>query len=182
MNLQDVLITGELKSRNSRRPDVFGERRGFTTIARRTTYGRTVILQTICEQALELCSAGSAGVSLLYQSDGEEEFSWDAVVGSLAPLAGGRVPRHESPCGVCLAFGAAQLFSHPERYFAWMREAGVAIAEGLVVPMYYQDKTPLGTIWVMQHDERRVFDAEDARIMTALAGHTSAALRMAIHD
>ncbi|KRB67800.1 GAF domain-containing protein [Noviherbaspirillum sp. Root189] len=182
MKLQDVLITGELKSRKSRRPDVFGERRGFTTIARRTTYGRAAILQTICEQALVLCNADSTGVSLLCESDGEEAFSWDALAGRFAPFVGGKAPRHESPCGVCLELGATQLFSHPERYFAWLRETDVPITEGLVVPMYQEDKIPLGTIWIVLHDERRVFDAEDARIMTALAGHTSAALRMAIHD
>lgn len=179
MTLQEILITTELNARRSRQPNVFAERRGLNTIARRAPYGRRAVLLTICEQALELCVAESAGVSILVASDNARRFSWDTLLGRLAPFAGGSAPFDHSPCGVCLKLGAAQLFRRPERYFRWMQEAGMTFSELLVVPMYQDSHTPLGAIWIVSHDNERTFDSEDVRIMTALAAHTVAALAVA---
>jgi GAF domain-containing protein len=52
-----------------------------------------------------------------------------------------------------------------------------AIVEGLVLPVQF-DGIALGTLWVVSHDEERKFDAEDVRIMSALAYFTVAALRL----
>jgi GAF domain-containing protein len=60
-----------------------------------------------------------------------------------------------------------------------MQDAGMSFCELLVVPMYRGDHAPVGAIWIVSHDTHRTFDAEDARIMTALAAHTVAALAAA---
>lgn len=179
MTLEEILITEELNVRKSRQPNVFAERRGFNTIARRVPYGRAAVLQTICEQALDLCVADSAGVSLLVTSENGKRFSWETLLGLLAPFAGGSAPLDHSPCGVCVELGTAQLFRRPERYFRWMQQAGMSFCELLVIPMYQDAHVPLGAVWIVSHDNERIFDAEDVRIMSALASHTAAALAIA---
>ena len=93
-----------------------------------------------------------------------------------APRVGGRTPRNFSPCGTTLDRGAPQLFSCPDRYFTYFEGVDTPIVEGLVIPFAVSGRA-LGTIWVVSHDEHRRFDAEDGRIMTALADFTAAALQ-----
>jgi hypothetical protein len=178
VQLDDIIITGELPTRKSRPVDIFGERRALNTIARRMSYGRGAVFDALCDMALTLCRAGSAGISILGNTDGAEGFTWEAMAGKLEGQQGGRAPRHHSPCGVTLERGAAQLFSHPERYFEWMQQAALPVVEGLVIPLYKQRREAYGTIWILLHEEGRFFENEDARIMTALGGHASAALQM----
>jgi hypothetical protein len=186
VQLDDIIITDELLARKSRPVDVFAERRALNTIARRMSYGRGAVFDTLCDMALTLCRACSAGISILDHTDGAKGFTWEAVAGKLEDHVGGKAPRHHSPCGVTLERRAAQLFSHPERCFEWMRQAAVPIVEGLVIPLYKNRieaygtnrKEAYGTIWIMLHEEGRFFDKEDARIMTALGEHASAALQM----
>lgn len=164
---KDVLITHELMLRQSRVPELEEERKAFRKIASRMSDGPEHVLQVICDSAIRICKAGSSGVSILRKSD-EEGFSWDALAGQASPYVGGRAPRHHSPCGVTLQRGAAQLFSHPERYFEFLQQANLPIVEGLVIPLYNQHKEPYGTIWIMSHDPDVRFDYEDVRIMTEL--------------
>lgn len=178
MALENTLITSELATRKSRPPDIFAERRALNVVARRMSFGQEAVLQALCELAIELCAADSAGISVLRETDEDSEFSWDAVAGALDGHLGGKAPRHHSPCGVCLALGAPQLFSHPERHFEWMLQASLPVTEGLVIPLFKKDRTPYGTIWILLHDESRAFDSEDVRVMTALGGHAIAALQM----
>ena len=178
MQLDDIIITGELPTRKSRPVDVFAERRALNTIARRMSYGRGAVFDTLCDMALTLCRADSVGISILENTDGAECFTWEAVAGKLEGRHGGKAPRHHSPCGVTLERRAAQLFSHPERYFEWMRQAALPIVEGLVIPLYKQGREAYGTIWILLHEGGGLFDKEDARIMTALGGHASGALQM----
>jgi hypothetical protein len=178
VQLDDIIITDELLTRKSRPVDVFAERRALNTIARRMSYGREAVFDTLCDMALMLCRAGSAGISILDNTDGAEGFTWEAVAGKLEGHHGGTAPRHHSPCGVTLERRSAQLFSHPERYFEWMQQAALPVVEGLVIPLYKQRREAYGTIWIMLHEEGGLFDKEDARIMTALGGHAAVALQM----
>jgi PAS domain S-box-containing protein len=132
--------------------------------------------QKLVDLALELCRAGTAGISLLKTDAEGEYFSWEALAGVDARRVGGRTPRNFSPCGTTLDRGAPQLFSCPARYFTYLEGVDSPIAEGLVIPFGWSGRA-LGTIWVVTHDEHRRFDAEDVRIMTALAEFTAAALQ-----
>lgn len=131
------------------------------------------LMQTLADTALELCQAGTAGVSLLETTpDGEEVFRWTVLAGTLAHHVGGSTPRHFSPCGVCLKQGTPVLFSHPASYFTYFQETNIPFVEGLVLPLV-ADRHVLGTIWILSHDEQRQFDSEDVRIMTSLADFTA---------
>ncbi|MFN6561327.1 MAG: ATP-binding protein [Nostoc sp. ChiSLP01] len=175
--LGDILITEELSRRSPHSPPNWqAQAQAMQHLARQMARDSETLLQTLVEIALELCQAGTAGVSLLSTTpDGEEIFRWNVLAGTLAQYVGGSTPRNFSPCGVCLERGTPQLFSHPERYFTYFQAANTPIVEGLVLPLI-ADNHALGTIWIMSHDENRHFDFEDVRIMTSLADFTATAL------
>src|SRR5580704_15976166 len=176
VTLEDILITPELSRRRSRAPDYAAENRALTALAREMATNPKNLPQTLVDLALELCRAGTAGISLLKTDTEGEYFAWEALAGVYAPRVGSRTPRNFSPCGTTLDRGAPQLFSCPARYFTYFEGMDSPIAEGLVIPFALSGHA-LGTIWVVSHDEHRRFDVEDARIMTALAEFTAAALQ-----
>lgn len=176
VTLNDILITEELSRRASRVPNLQAENQVMRMLLHRMASDTETLLQTLVDTALELCEAGTTGVSLLETTpDGEEIFRAQALAGNLAPHAGGSTPRNFSPCGVCLEQGSPVLFSHPERYFTYFQAANTPIVEGLVLPLI-ADLHVLGTIWIMSHDQGRHFDSEDVRIITSLADFTATAL------
>lgn len=175
--LEDVLITGEIGRRKPRRPDHAAENRALVTLAREMSDRPRQLLQRLLDIAVELCHAGSAGISLLKSGGDGEYFLWEALSGVYAPYVGDTTPRGFSPCGTTLDRNAPQLFFYPARYFTYFGAVEPPIVEGLVIPLYAQGR-PLGTIWIVSHDEDRRFDAEDVRIITSLGEFTSAAFHL----
>jgi PAS domain S-box-containing protein len=176
ITLNDILITEELSRRSRRTPNWQAEAQAMQSLARQMVQDSESLLQNLVEIALELCQAGTAGVSLPETTtDGEEIFRWNVLAGTLAQYVGGTTPRNFSPCGVCLEHGTPVLFSHPDRYFTYFQAAKTPIFEGLVVPLMANNHA-LGTIWIVCHDEDRHFDSEDVRVMTSLADFTATAL------
>ncbi|WP_224409847.1 ATP-binding protein [Oscillatoria salina] len=176
ITLNDILITEKLSGRSPRPQNLQAEVQAMQILARQRLKNSATMLQSLVEIALELCQAGSAGVSLLtIGPEGEKIFRWDALAGTLAEYVGNAAPRNFSPCGVCLDRGTPQLYQHPEEYFTYLETTNTPIAEGLVLPLIAENQA-LGTIWIMSHDEQRHFDSEDVRVMTSLAGFTAAAL------
>ncbi|GAA6615380.1 PAS domain S-box protein [Scytonema sp. NUACC26] len=174
--LNDILITEELSQRAPRTPDWCFQAQAMQSVARQMASHSQTLLQSLVDIALDLCNAGSAGVSLLEKTpNGEEVFRWNVLAGALAQYVGGTTKRDFSPCGVTLERGTPQLFSHPERYFTYFQAANTPIVEGLVLPLI-ADCHVLGTIWIMSHSQERHFDLEDVRIMTSWADFTATAL------
>jgi hypothetical protein len=68
--------------------------------------------------------------------------------------------------------------ARPERVYAFLSEAGVPNHEVLLVPLYAGQPDPLGTLWVISHEEAIHFDSGDARVMTELAAFAGLALKM----
>ncbi|MBD1909154.1 ATP-binding protein [Leptolyngbya sp. FACHB-8] len=177
ISLNDVLITEVLHQRLPRTPNLQAETQALHLVARQLAEQSQALLNTLVTVAKDLCQAGTAGVSLLEVTpDGKEIFRWNAIAGALADHVGASTPKNFSPCGTCLDRQAPQLYSYPERYFTYLQNAKPAIVEGLVIPLMGTAQ-PLGTIWVVSHDETRQFDPEDVRIMTSLADFTAAALQ-----
>jgi PAS domain S-box-containing protein len=176
VTLKDILITEELFKRSPQLPHWQAETEAMRSLAHQMARDSQSLMQSLADTALELCRAGTAGVSLLETTpEGEELFRWAVLAGTLAHHVGGSTPRNFSPCGVCLDQGTPVLFSHPESYFTYFQAANTPIVEGLVLPLL-ADHHVLGTIWIMSHDQQRQFDPEDVRIMTSLADFTATAL------
>lgn len=173
VTLNDILITEELSQRSPRSPNLQAENQAMRSLARQLARDSQTLLQTLVETALELCHAGTAGVSLLETIDPKEVFRWSKLAGRFRH--DDLIPRDFSPCGVCVDRGTPQLFSYPERYFTYLQDANTAIVEALLLPLI-ADEQAIGAIWIMAHDRDRQFDAEDVRIMTSLADFTATAL------
>jgi signal transduction histidine kinase len=176
--LEDILVTYKLKSRRQRRLNSRDEVQALHSLAKVMASSPIQLIDKVLEAALELCSAGTAGLSLLEtSSEGEQIFRWTHLAGGLRKHVGDSTPRNFSPCGVILERNALQLFAYPGRRFQYLNGLDFTIVEALVIPVYLGDKIP-GTIWIVSHDEELKFDSEDARIMTGLAEFAGCAIRL----
>lgn len=176
---EDLLITDALASRPRGSPEPTAEIRAMHELAHRMATGCEALLDRLVELAVQLCDAGSAGVSLLERTpDGETVFRWAAVAGALKPCEGGLTPRDHSPCGVCLDRNETILLFRPQRVFGYFNGMLPEIVEGLILPLCGDAGHPLGTIWIASHEEGRRFDAGTVETMTRLASFAALGLKL----
>lgn len=176
IGLADILITEELYRRSPKTPKLQAENQALHTLGRQLAVAPQTMLKTLVQVARELCGAGTAGVSFLEISAcGESIFRWVALAGVLEQYEQKTTPGSFSSCGVCLERQAPQLYLYPERYFTYFQQVEPTIVESLVIPLII-DEQPLGTLWIVSHDEQQQFDSEDVRLMTSLASFTAATL------
>jgi signal transduction histidine kinase len=176
--LEDVLVTYKLNSRRRRKPNSRDENIALHALASAIESSPNEFIDKMLGMAVELCSAGTAGLSMLETtSEGEQVFRWSNLAGALHKHVGKVTPRNLSACGVTLDRHAAQLFAHPGHRFHYFNGLDSPIVEALVIPLGMGDKTP-GTIWIVSHDDEVKFDTEDVRIMSGLAEFTGWALRL----
>jgi signal transduction histidine kinase len=162
--LADVDILTELADRPSRSPNYEREHRAFVLLAREMAENPRNLLQKLAEIAVDLCDAHTAGVTL---ADGDVS-RWEAVAGVFAGVPRGTMPRHESPCGVCIDRDATQLMYLADRYFPAVA-AEPRFVESLLIP-FHDHGTPIGAVWIVSHTRERKFDREDERILKVLSG------------
>jgi two-component sensor histidine kinase len=174
---ENILATEEMLARSRRATDLAAEVAAFHELSLLMAIDPARVVQRFLEIALALCGAGSSGLSVLAEDErGEAIFRWDALAGAFASYVGGTTPRNFSPCGLCLDHDSAILVSRPARVFHYFEAAEPGIAECLIVPVRGIDGAALGTLWVVHHDARGRFDAEDARVMEELAVQLTLAL------
>ncbi|MEP7069531.1 MAG: GAF domain-containing protein [Usitatibacter sp.] len=171
---ESMLITEQFALRPSKRSDPESEVRALRALAEELGKPCGRVLTKLVEAALELCGAHSAGVSIIDIDGDDAVFRWNAVAGAFACHQGGCLPRDESPCGIVLDRDRAQVVTHPERHFSSLREATPTICEALLVP-FHMLGTPVGTVWVLAHDDELHFDPEDCRVLTTLSQFAAAA-------
>ena len=167
-SLDAVIATGELAERPARQPDLERENLAFLHLAAEMGHPSRHLLQRIVEVTLDLCAAGSAGLSIVDHRDGKERFRWHAVAGSLRDSLWSVPPQESSPSAITVARNAVQLFVRPDRHFRGMAEVKPPILEVLIAP-FPVDGRPGGTLWAVAHDRERHFDGEDARLLGNLS-------------
>jgi PAS domain S-box-containing protein len=172
--LSAVIATEELFRRPPRTPDYKAESRVLAALAQELGSSPQSILQKLVEASLGLCRAHSAGISLLDEHDGRKIFRWPAIAGEWAPHVGGTTPRDFSPCGVVLDRNRAQLFVRFDRHYPYLSGVTRPACEALSIPFFVGGEA-VGTVWVLSHDERRQFDAEDFRLLNSIGKFASAA-------
>ena len=173
VSLESILCTEELHRRPSRPPDYEKENRALVALAQALADSPRTVLQTLADTLLDVCRAGSAGISLLTT----DRFYWPAIAGSWKSHIGGGTPRDFGPCGDVLDRKTPLLFSHVERRYTYFQPVTPPVEEALLVPFYVGGKA-VGTIWVVAHDYDRKFDAEDERIMGSLGKFASSAYQI----
>jgi transcriptional regulator with GAF, ATPase, and Fis domain len=170
--LSSVLITSQLSTRPSRKKNPDEVSAELEKLSMSRSRGEQELLDASVRAALDLCEAGTAGFSVLYEQ--EQVFRWDALAGKLSGAKGGTTPSTWSPCGTTLDFGTPQLFERPSRCFEYFNNSAYPIVEGLVVPVYVGEK-PLGTLWIASHDDRK-FDKEDLQVLQSIAAFCGTAV------
>jgi PAS domain S-box-containing protein len=175
--VESILCTEELQRRPSRPHDYQKENAALTALVQALADTPQTILQTLADTLLDVCGAGSAGVSLLTTEDGGRRFYWPAIAGSWKPHIGGGTPRDFGPCGDVLDRNRTLLFTHVERRYTYFQPVQPPVEEALLVPFYVAGKA-VGTIWAVAHDPGRKFDAEDERMMNSLGKFASTAYQV----
>jgi PAS domain S-box-containing protein len=176
VSVADVLITPELDRRPARAPDHAAENRALVALATVMAESPDRVFQALADAALELCRAGSAGVSVWEPGGHDDVFRWRGTAGDYAPYRGDTLPRHFSPCGTVVDCGRPLLMADPVRVFPYIADLCSPVREVLLVP-FHQDGKAVGTVWVVAHTPDRHFDAEDARVVTSLTRFASAAVQ-----
>jgi GAF domain-containing protein len=169
MRPSDLLVSAETLQRRAQnlRPEAaaFGE---MTQLL--AADSPHALLCRFTDIVLRMYGAGSAGLSVLRPAcRGHTDFEWQAVSGALAAHQGDGTPGDFSPCGLCLDIGTAIVLARPERVFTYLYRVPPAILEILIVPLYDQEGTPLGALWVAHHDPVARFGADDVLIIERLA-------------
>jgi signal transduction histidine kinase/ActR/RegA family two-component response regulator len=167
-----VDIRSELDGRGSRPRDHEREATAFALLVRSIAEDPRNALHKVAELAVQLCDAGTAGVSVM---DGDL-LRREAVAGACASMRGTAVPRADSPCGVCVERNEAQLMRQPERRFPGAG-AELPFVETLLVP-FHEDRSAVGTVWAASHEPDRKFDAGDERTLLVLSQFASAAWQL----
>jgi hypothetical protein len=176
VELSDVNATNMLWSRHSRPPRYPAEIRLLLAMYRKWAQADSLsLLEELSSFAMQQCKAESAGFSIRETDErGAQIFRWTATRGRMEEFVGGTTPANFSPCAVCLARDSPQLFVYPEKLYTYL-DAVSPIGELLLVPMH-EIHSPIGTIWVISHENFRRFDLEDVRVLTDLASIAAAAL------
>jgi signal transduction histidine kinase len=177
--LESILCTEELRRRPSRAPDYEKENRALVVLGQALADSPHTVLQTLAGTILDICQAGSAGISLLTTHDGGKRFYWPAIAGRWKQHVGGGTPRDFGPCGDVLDRNTPLLMRHVERRYTYFHPVKPLVEEALLVP-FYVDGKGVGTIWAVAHDARRKFDAEDERLMRSLGKFASSAYQAVI--
>ncbi|HKR36306.1 MAG TPA: GAF domain-containing protein [Steroidobacteraceae bacterium] len=160
--------------------DLHAEIAAFDELAHVTAAEPDRSMQPLIDAVLGLYGAGSAGLSVLRPgSSGHTDFVWEAVSGALAAHQGDGTPRDFSPCGLCLDIGTAVVLARPERVFTYLARVQPTIFEALIVPLYDDDHTPLGALWVVHHDPVARFGVDDVSTIERLAASLAVALERA---
>ncbi|MBC7980640.1 MAG: PAS domain-containing protein, partial [Armatimonadetes bacterium] len=175
--LESILCTEELNLRPSRPPDYETENRTLVGLVKALADPPGTILQQMAEAMLGTFRAGSSGFSLLTKEDDGKNFYWPAISGLWKSHIGGGTPRDFGPSGDVLDCNAPLLFRRPERRYTYFQAVTPPIEECLLVPFYSEGKA-VGTIWIIAHDKKRKFDAEDLRQLVSVGRFASSAYQV----
>ncbi|HET6828366.1 MAG TPA: ATP-binding protein [Ramlibacter sp.] len=168
-----VIATHLLRERPQRPPALASENDALLALAQSLAQSSEGIADQLVRQAMRLCQADSAGLSLVDEHGGEDIFRWIATAGEYARYRDGTMPRHFSPCGEVLKRGVPLLMQSPERHYPYVNQLHTPVREVLLVP-FESGGAQVGTIWVVSHSADKQFDSEDLRIVKSLAVFASA--------
>lgn len=174
--VDQALVTEELLHRPSRPPDHEAESRALVMLAQEMAVHPDGVLQKLVELVLDLCHAGSAGVSILEPGGGDGIFRWHAAAGACAAHhLDATMPGEASTWATVIDRDTVLLlFDQVKRFFPALRGVEPRIQETLLAPWHRHGK-PVGILWAIAHEPDRRFDAEDARLLASLARFAAAA-------
>ena len=175
--LEEVIANDLLQSRPAPSIDPAVERDVISVLSNGILTGSERMLELLADHALRLCRAQSAGISLEDLAVSPPVFRWRATAGRLEAFVNGTMPHHFSPCTETVTRNQVLLMREPVRHYPYVRALGIPMTEVLLAPFTVEAK-PVGTVWVVMHDESRRFDQEDARMLVLLSRFAAMAVGM----
>jgi signal transduction histidine kinase len=172
-SVDDVIVTHELFAHPVPPPDHAAETAALLALSRTLSKNPDAVAQDLVEAAVRLTRAHSAGLSLAETFGGERIFRWVATTGEYARYLHGTMPRDFSPCGTVLERRQPLLMKEPVRFYSYVSQLHAPPHRVLLVPFGLEDDL-IGTVWVVAHDDSKLFTAEDLRIVQSLAAFASA--------
>jgi hypothetical protein len=145
--------------------------KGMHQLARAFLGDPDTVLQVLVDAAVNLCGAESAGISIEREENATKVYQWVATAGQYKRFLNAMLPLYPSACGVCLERGRPQIFRVSQSFFDLMDIEAPVVTDGMLLP--WQVDETRGTFWIMAHERSEVFDAEDLRVMQALADFAS---------
>jgi signal transduction histidine kinase/CheY-like chemotaxis protein len=178
MALEAVLVTGELDRRPMRAPDFQAESQALLELVKALKEEDASLFQKLAETALNLCRAHSAGISIEEEAEpGRRVFRLHGAAGRCLPSSRETIAHEASFSGTVVDRKAPLLMAYPERYFTSAKQRALPLVELLLVPLEVAG-APVGTLWVVAHDDTRRFDREDLRLLTNLSEYASVAYQV----
>ncbi|HYF17272.1 MAG TPA: sigma-70 family RNA polymerase sigma factor [Ramlibacter sp.] len=132
-------------------------------------------LQRLVEAALKLTGAGSAGISLEDQENGDAIFRWVAIAGEYERYLHGTMPRYFSPCGTVLERGKTLVMRRPVCHYPYISRLHAPCSTVMLTPFARSGKL-VGTVWVVDHTDKKVFSRNDQQAVESLAGSVGSML------
>ncbi len=173
-----MVITSQLQLRAPRQHDLQRENDAFRELANHLATTPDQFLQKLVETVVPLCDADTVGISMEETTlQGKRIFRWVAMAGDLQALVGGTTPRDFSPCGVCVDLAQPLLMKGLDRAYPYFKEAPLPFVEALLVPRGNAGG-PVGTLWIVAHNDAQKFAREDVRLMSCLAAFAWGAIRL----
>lgn len=173
--VEDVVITSEFWRRKTRPENPTAELSAFKHLANFLSSEPLVVLSQLASVLVQVCDAGSAGITLEERRSTKKPLQCVGAAGQLATAHLDWIGRN-SPCGTVIDTWRAELFRRPKRSFATVTQGSVTIEELLVIP-WELSSGRRGAIWLAQHDPHSRFNPEDFRLVTTLSDFTRHALQ-----
>ncbi len=129
----DVIITSEFQRRTARVESLALELAALKHLTNFLTAEPSVVLNELATVLVQVCDAGSVGVTLEERRHSTETLQCAAAAGQLASELHQWVPR-DSPSGTVIDRQRAEVFHRPERFYPSLRCDTLTIEELLVVP------------------------------------------------
>ena len=174
--MHDLLDSAEFSNRTPKTPMDQRRQLALKMIGEKLAETPDVMLQQLCEAAVQYCGADSAGVSLEEpDAKGGPQFRWVAVAGSFERYWNGTTPRNASPCGVCVDQWRPQHYSVSQPFYDSLGVTAAPILDGMLIP--WASDSARGTLWAVSHQSKTAFDMGDYSMLSALADLVSLAVR-----
>lgn len=121
---------------------------------------RIRFFQELVDDAVRLCGADSAGISIEREGKTDEHYhQWNATAGEYSSFLDASLPKVPSACTVCLERGGSQLFRISKRFFDILGIDASLVTDGILLPWEVAEMR--GTIFIISHSREKAFDSED---------------------
>ena len=177
-SLNGDLCAEEVHLRRSRAPDCKKENRALTKLAGALGGSPSNILQTLVETILEVTGCDSVVLGLPSKSDHRNRFYCAAAAGVWGARLGRETPSDFGVNWMCWIAIMQSLLRDLRPGLLRLPPGLAAMTECLLAALCVRGEV-VGRVWAIMHSSRRMFDAEDERLVIGLVRFAALAYQSA---